>query len=290
MRNWYHFVWLCGDHIVEQHVHNLDVCNWVKGDHPVEANGMGSCHVPHNRGMGQIYDNHFVEFTYKDGTKMYSQCRQQPNTWCSVTSSSTAQGHEGTAGLGRRRPFGNTWTWSTPFVRARSSTTVGTAPPAASPPCWAAWRPIRARLSIGTRRLPRGPTKCRPVRLRRRSAGHARQGRQLPHARPRRLQGVLTMHSIRSHVRLVGFPGTCGRVSPSLPAENDTGKPTASERLLLLEDLRCEYLRNPVGIDTERPRLSWTVNPNGAVRNRRPTRHWWPLDGSGCRKTRRSLE
>jgi myo-inositol 2-dehydrogenase / D-chiro-inositol 1-dehydrogenase len=85
MRNWYHFVWLCGDHIVEQHVHNLDVCNWAKGDHPVKANGMGSCHVRNNRGVGQIYDNHFVEFTYKDGTKLYGQCRQQPNEWEGVT-------------------------------------------------------------------------------------------------------------------------------------------------------------------------------------------------------------
>ncbi len=85
MRNWYHFVWLSGDHICEQHVHNLDVCNWIKGDHPVEANGMGSCHCRDNRGVGQIYDNHFVEFTYKDGAKLYSQCRQQSNTWESVT-------------------------------------------------------------------------------------------------------------------------------------------------------------------------------------------------------------
>jgi predicted dehydrogenase len=85
VRNWYHFVWLCGDHILEQHVHNLDVCNWVKGDHPVTANGMGSCHCRNNHGIGQIYDNHFVEFTYKDGTKMLSQCRQQPGTWSSVT-------------------------------------------------------------------------------------------------------------------------------------------------------------------------------------------------------------
>jgi myo-inositol 2-dehydrogenase / D-chiro-inositol 1-dehydrogenase len=85
MHNWYHFVWLCGDHILEQHVHNLDICNWVKGDHPVTANGMGSCHCRNNRNIGQIYDNHFVEFTYKDGTKMFSQCRQQPNTWSSVT-------------------------------------------------------------------------------------------------------------------------------------------------------------------------------------------------------------
>jgi myo-inositol 2-dehydrogenase / D-chiro-inositol 1-dehydrogenase len=94
MRNWYHFVWLCGDHIVEQHVHNLDVCNWFKGDHPVEANGMGSCHCRNNKGIGQIYDNHFVEFTYPDGTKMYSQCRQQPNTWSRV-----AEAIHGTKGV-----------------------------------------------------------------------------------------------------------------------------------------------------------------------------------------------
>jgi myo-inositol 2-dehydrogenase / D-chiro-inositol 1-dehydrogenase len=85
MNNWYHFVWLCGDHILEQHVHNIDVCNWVKNDHPVSANGMGSCHCRNNRGIGQIYDNHFVEFTYKDGSKMMSQCRQQPDTWSCVS-------------------------------------------------------------------------------------------------------------------------------------------------------------------------------------------------------------
>jgi len=85
MRNWYHFVWLSGDHIVEQHVHNLDVCNWIKGEHPVKANGMGSCHVRNNRGVGQIYANHFVEFTYADGTKLYSHCRQQPGEWNAVT-------------------------------------------------------------------------------------------------------------------------------------------------------------------------------------------------------------
>ncbi|MEN6458519.1 MAG: Gfo/Idh/MocA family oxidoreductase [Thermoguttaceae bacterium] len=85
VRNWYHFVWLCGDHIVEQHVHNLDVCNWVMGDHPVEANGMGSCHCRDNRHVGQIYDNHFVEFTYKDGTKLFSQARQQPGAWQEIS-------------------------------------------------------------------------------------------------------------------------------------------------------------------------------------------------------------
>jgi predicted dehydrogenase len=41
MRNWYYFVWLCGDHINEQHIHNIDVINWFKGGHPVKAQGMG---------------------------------------------------------------------------------------------------------------------------------------------------------------------------------------------------------------------------------------------------------
>ena len=86
VRNWYHFVWLCGDNICEQHIHNIDVCNWTKGDHPVEANGMGYCVQRYTgrdpkKGMGQIYDNHFVEFTYKDGSKFTSQCRHIPNTW-----------------------------------------------------------------------------------------------------------------------------------------------------------------------------------------------------------------
>ena len=84
VHNWYNFVWLCGDHIVEQHVHNLDVANWIHGDHPVEANGMGACRCRNNHGVGQIFDPHFVEFTYKDGTKLFSQCRQQPGVWTNV--------------------------------------------------------------------------------------------------------------------------------------------------------------------------------------------------------------
>ena len=111
MRNWYHFVWLCGDHIVEQHVHNLDVCNWaishklgVKDAHPVTAVGMGSCHCRNNRGIGQIYDNHCVEFTYSDGTKLFSQCRQQDNTWESVSEHIHGTKGESNGQVGTRRP------------------------------------------------------------------------------------------------------------------------------------------------------------------------------------------
>src|SRR5690606_28647469 len=45
MRNWYYFNWLCGDHIVEQHVHNIDVINWAKGAFPIRAQGQGGREV-----------------------------------------------------------------------------------------------------------------------------------------------------------------------------------------------------------------------------------------------------
>jgi myo-inositol 2-dehydrogenase/D-chiro-inositol 1-dehydrogenase len=75
MRNWYYFTWLCGDHIVEQHIHNLDVGTWIHGAHPVEAQGMGGRQVRTGKEYGQIFDHHAVEYTFADGTKMFSQCR-----------------------------------------------------------------------------------------------------------------------------------------------------------------------------------------------------------------------
>jgi myo-inositol 2-dehydrogenase / D-chiro-inositol 1-dehydrogenase len=84
VNNWYHFAWLSGDNITEQHIHNLDVCNWIMDDHPVEANGMGGCTARYTgewKGTGQIFDHHFVEFTYKSGAKLYSQCRHMANTF-----------------------------------------------------------------------------------------------------------------------------------------------------------------------------------------------------------------
>ncbi len=78
MRNWFYFVWLCGDHIVEQHVHLIDRANWFMGDHPVRANGQGGREVRKGKDHGQIFDHHFVEYTYADGTKLFSQCRHIP--------------------------------------------------------------------------------------------------------------------------------------------------------------------------------------------------------------------
>ncbi len=97
IRNWYYFTWLSGDHIVEQHVHNLDVCNWIKGTHPVRAQGMGGRQVRNAKRHGQIFDHHFVEFEYADGVRMMSQCRQIPGCWPSV--SEYVLGSKGTADL-----------------------------------------------------------------------------------------------------------------------------------------------------------------------------------------------
>jgi myo-inositol 2-dehydrogenase / D-chiro-inositol 1-dehydrogenase len=81
IRNWYFFTYLSGDHIVEQHCHNIDVGNWFKGGHPIRANGIGGRQSRTSKECGQIYDHHYVEFEYADGTSMISQCSQFPKGW-----------------------------------------------------------------------------------------------------------------------------------------------------------------------------------------------------------------
>ncbi len=75
MTNWYYFNWLCGDHINEQHIHNIDVGNWVKQAYPIQARGMGGRRMRTGKEHGEIFDHHFVEYTYADGSTMMSQCR-----------------------------------------------------------------------------------------------------------------------------------------------------------------------------------------------------------------------
>src|SRR5688572_331961 len=84
MRNWYYFNWLCGDHITEQHIHNIDVMNWFKGAYPVKAQGMGGRQVRTGKEFGEIYDHHYVEFHYADGSVLNSQCRHIKGTYAIV--------------------------------------------------------------------------------------------------------------------------------------------------------------------------------------------------------------
>jgi predicted dehydrogenase len=87
LRNWYYFTWISGDFIVDQHIHNIDIINWIKKGHPVRAQGMGGRQVRNDRKLhGQIFDHHFVEYEYADGSKLSSQCRQgQPGTYQEVS-------------------------------------------------------------------------------------------------------------------------------------------------------------------------------------------------------------
>jgi predicted dehydrogenase len=72
-RNWPWFTWLSGDHIVEQHVHNLDIMNWALRAHPVQVMGMGGREV---RDLGNIYDHFAVEYEYPNGVRVLGMCRQ----------------------------------------------------------------------------------------------------------------------------------------------------------------------------------------------------------------------
>jgi predicted dehydrogenase len=84
IHNWYHYIWLSGDHICEQHVHNLDVCNWVMNAHPVRCWGMGARQQLENK-PGEIWDNFAIEYEYASGARMYSYCGQIKRNWSSVS-------------------------------------------------------------------------------------------------------------------------------------------------------------------------------------------------------------
>ncbi|MBI1318566.1 MAG: twin-arginine translocation signal domain-containing protein [Candidatus Hydrogenedens sp.] len=83
-RNWNYFTWLSGDHIVEQHVHNIDIMNWVLGAHPVSAVGLGGRAQRTAPEFGHIYDHFSVEFEYPGGIRVQSLCRQNSDTYSRV--------------------------------------------------------------------------------------------------------------------------------------------------------------------------------------------------------------
>ncbi|MEO1012676.1 MAG: Gfo/Idh/MocA family oxidoreductase [Bacteroidota bacterium] len=113
MRNWYYFNWLCGDHILEQHIHNIDIANWFIGEYPVSAQGMGGRQVRTGKDHGEIYDHHFVEFTYPSGAVIASQCRHQPDTMRRV--SEFFQGTKGTISTAGDNTEVKDWSGNTVF-------------------------------------------------------------------------------------------------------------------------------------------------------------------------------
>jgi predicted dehydrogenase len=72
-RNWLNFTELSGDHIVEQHIHNVDVAIWFLGRTPVSALGFGG---RARRETGNMFDFFSVDFDVGDGVRIHSQCRQ----------------------------------------------------------------------------------------------------------------------------------------------------------------------------------------------------------------------
>ncbi len=76
LRNWLYFTWLSGDHIVEQHLHNIDVANWVMNSHPIKAVGVGGRQWRTDAAYGHIYDHFAIDFEYPNGVHIMSMCRQ----------------------------------------------------------------------------------------------------------------------------------------------------------------------------------------------------------------------
>ncbi len=106
-RNWLYFTWLSGDHIVEQHVHNLDVINWAMGGPPVKAVGMGGRQSRTDPKFGNVFDHFAIEYEYASGARVMSMCRQAQGASHRVTE--RLVGTKGTCSpkgtIEGRRPF-----------------------------------------------------------------------------------------------------------------------------------------------------------------------------------------
>ncbi|MDP7070093.1 MAG: Gfo/Idh/MocA family oxidoreductase [Phycisphaerales bacterium] len=117
LRNWLYFTWLSGDHITEQHVHNLDAVNWILGGHPVRCMGMGGRQSRTSKAYGHCFDHFAVDYEYPGGIHATSMCRQTDGASGRVEE--VVQGTLGRAVLssGRARfEGGPSWTFSTENV------------------------------------------------------------------------------------------------------------------------------------------------------------------------------
>ncbi|MCL5097412.1 MAG: Gfo/Idh/MocA family oxidoreductase [Candidatus Omnitrophica bacterium] len=113
LRNWIYFTWLSGDIIVEQHLHNIDVINWIMGTHPIKAYGMGGRTVRTSPEFGYIYDQFCVEFQYPNEVRLTSMCRQIDN--CSNQIGEAVAGSEGNSNCQTIITGSNPWRFSGRF-------------------------------------------------------------------------------------------------------------------------------------------------------------------------------
>jgi predicted dehydrogenase len=107
--NWYHYVWACGDHIVEQHVHNLDVMNWVMGAHPVACIAVGG-RTQRVDPRTQIWDHFAVDLEYPGGVRILSMCRHWSG--CVDNVSERVVGTKGVSNPGGSIDGPNQWRYS----------------------------------------------------------------------------------------------------------------------------------------------------------------------------------
>ncbi len=107
-RNWPYFTWLSGDSIVEQHIHMLDLMNWVFDAHPVRAYGVGG-RISHPPGgtFGHVYDHFAVEYEYPNGGRMFSQNRQIDG--CDARMANAVVGSKGTSNCENSITAGGGW-------------------------------------------------------------------------------------------------------------------------------------------------------------------------------------
>jgi len=112
IRNWLYFTWLSGDHIVEQHVHNIDVANWVLRGHPVKATGVGGRQWRTDPSFGHIYDHFAIDYEYANGARVQSMCRQIARTRGKVAENFI--GTKGRSNAAGEIAGARAWTFKTP--------------------------------------------------------------------------------------------------------------------------------------------------------------------------------
>ncbi len=81
MHNQFYFAWLCGDIIVDQGLHNIDVFNWIKGTYPITAKGVCGAEVRRGKDSGWLMDHFAIEYEYEDGSRLFHQNRQIADCW-----------------------------------------------------------------------------------------------------------------------------------------------------------------------------------------------------------------